>query len=223
MLKPPDPPPGAVTLRDPGLCDRVTDLIDAWPDGELSSAERTLLDRHTTACPACAADLALAQDLAQSFSRWSRPSCPPQVAATVRAQAETEAAPHPIPLPAHAGRGRHHTPPTPRTRSSWRAVGSPARGERFRGLLRPAVAAGLAASLAAASLVVVLAPEPRPRVSAEEVARAEAELKLTFAYLGRLGGEAGTRVRDEVIENVIHPVRRGLAPPAAGLPAEVRR
>ncbi len=217
MPRLPDFSPGS---GERAACEQIAALIDAWADGELSAQEQALLDQHTAECPACAADLALAQDLAQGFARLPRPACPPRIVAAVLAQAAAEP-PHSSPLPARAGRGGRN--------SAAHAKGLPARagwwgrrGEGWRGALRPALAAGLAASLAAASLLV-FSPGREPRVSPEEVARAEAQVKLTFAYLGRMGSATGTLVRDEVIENVVNPTRRVLAPAAGASGNEVQR
>lgn len=54
-------------------------------------------------------------------------------------------------------------------------------------------------------------------MSAAELAEAEREVKLAFAYIGRVGRQAGDRMTAEVLDQVVQPTRRAL-----GLTAEPR-
>ena len=234
--------PGAPTGCEPLRCDQVQTLLDAWPDGETSPAELAAVERHAGACPACAEEVELARRLARDLKGLPPIPCPPAVTQAVLARAEAEAreASHRRPLPggrplledpARARRlrrllGRWNSPAGPgeveaRSRRSARETIRlrlwPTGIGGLRSWLRPALAGAFVAALAAGALLLTHRPAP-PRPSPAEVAQAELEIKLAFAYLGRVGREAGMRVRDEVVAGVILPTRRALVPEAAARP-----
>jgi anti-sigma factor RsiW len=184
-------------------------LLDALPDGELGSDERAFLDRHAAACPRCAAELEAAGELVRATARLPRPLCPPAVAARVLQLAEQartgELRPRPVPSPAARLR-----------ESARRLAGALGRYLAPGGLLRPVLAAGAAALVAVVLVISQRRPEP-PAYSAEQVAEAQAQLQLAFAYLGRMGTETGTMVKQEVVEHMISPTFRVLSP-GAGSP-----
>lgn len=180
-------------------CERVTVLLDALPDGELSSRDLAFLDRHTAGCPSCALERELALGVAWGLAHLPRFPCPPAVAARVLDLAERD---------------------TPNRRSTFERLRGAARelpralvrNLAMGGLWRPALAAG-AAVLVAAVLVVSQRP-PAPAYSPEEVAEAQAQIELAFAYLGRMGDETGAMVQRELVDHMIAPAFRAIGPAA---------
>jgi anti-sigma factor RsiW len=208
-------------------CTRFADLAEAFVDGELEGTDDAFARTHAAACPACAAELARARELAAALRRLPEQRCPPRVTAAVlaRAAAEDEAA--------RARREELETPQAPTLGRRWLPGGGRAAGQRRR---RWAWQTGLAAAAVVAltvatALLVPRAPSPaglqgdsatRPlgapaaAMTPAEAARAEDQVKLAFAYIGRVGRQAGDRVTDEVIDNVIAPARRAFGPPEPG-------
>lgn len=193
-------------------CREVQALLDAWPDGELSPAELALLERHAADCPTCGDDLEAARKLAETFRALPALTCPPAVTGAVLGEAEAEA------RRADGRRTETGGAGAAGRRWPWRLFGvhPPARRHGSRPVWsrpvwsRPVWAAALVAALAAAG-ALLLPSRPVPAPSAQEVARAEVEMKLAFAYLSRVGRDAGVRVRDEVVASVIAPTRRAVA------------
>jgi anti-sigma factor RsiW len=212
-------------------CEEVLALLDAWPDGELSAEEAGRIERHAALCPACAEEVALARRLSEELRGLPPLVCPPEVtrrvlavaAAQARASGE-DAAAAAATSPSGGAPGRSlwsllfgrltHRGAPPGTGSAPRRPPSDLRGS----WLRPALAGALVATLTGAGALVLTRRPPEPRPSAEELARAEIEIKLAFAYLGRVGREAGVRVRDEVMANVIAPTQRAIAGGEAARP-----
>ena len=78
-------------------------------------------------------------------------------------------------------------------------------------VMRPALAASLALAVIVAGIAVERWHESRTHVTPEEVAKAEAALKWTFAYVNDVSRRAGFAVRDEVIgEHVVGRLRAGV-------------
>jgi anti-sigma factor RsiW len=207
MRRPPEPP--AAARRLPPDCERALARLDAWADGELGPAALAGLERHAAACPACAEELELARELARELPRLPRHNCPPAVCRAVLATAAAEARAR-----VREARGQGSRPVRPARRwLSWPP------GSRARRLsLRPILAGALVAVLAAGGALLWPRRPAPARPSASELARAELELKLAFAYLGRVGREAGVRVRDEMVANVLAPTERALGAPDAARP-----
>lgn len=191
-------------LPEISACERVAALLDALPDGELDTADRAFLDRHTAACPACATELALAHDLARGLAALPQLRCPPAVSARVLRQAEEGAA-------------RKLPWRTKLRLAAERLPGALSDNLVLGGLLRPALAA-TAAALVATVLVITSAPPSPPQYSPAEVARAQAQLELAFAYLSRMGEETGSLVRQELVDQMISPAFQALNP-AGAVPA----
>lgn len=191
-------------LENPS-CDRIVELLEAFVDGELTAAENALVEGHCRFCRSCSKELIRAQRLAQELRSLPGYECPPRLAQSVMRQAAAEAS--------RAGRQRPSLGRRLADRLS--AAWQPA--------LRPALAGGLLAAMVAVG--ALLAPparlaQPEASPSAAELARAEAEIKLAFAYLGKVGEHAGLTVRDEVIGHMVAPTRRVLG--AGGSAADRR-
>lgn len=183
MPRPPEP-------RDPERCAEVRGLLEAYVDGELAPDDGQRLRRHAAGCPDCAGELARAAEVKTGLTLLPRLRCPPRVSRAVLRQAAAEVA---------AARRR-------RFAARLRALAAPA--------WRPALAAALLAAVLAGALYFAPGPGPgRPagvEMSPRELARTEAEVKLAFAYLSRIGLEAGDTMRREMVDNVILPTRRAL-------------
>lgn len=175
------------------LCER----LDAYFDDELGELERARVERHLQGCPRCVESLAVYAALRDDL-RAAHPleTCPPEVTAAVLAMARAE-------QPAA-------TPP----RESWQS--------RLSGLVaallpapswRPALVAGAAAVLLAVPLWRTLrGPEPVPRQAAltpAELARAERDARLVLGLVAAIGEDAGSRVKDELMNHrIVEPTRR---------------
>ena len=177
----------------PPACEQARSWIDRSLDNDLSAGELAELDAHVRHCPACAADLEQAQVLAVALRNLPRPLCPPHVAERVLAVAEAEV------------KALHVAEP-----GLWqRLVSGLHRNLSLSGVLQPALAGALALLLAAG--LILNRPAERPAYSATEVAKAERELRLTLAYLGRMGSSTGEAVKQQVVTSVIAPTRRALS------------
>jgi anti-sigma factor RsiW len=174
-------------------CEQIRSRIDEYLDQELDGAEAARLELHAGLCPACAEELALARRVQQGLRSLPALACPEPVRAAVLDRARRETA--------------------QRRRAGTGILGlcrSAAAGLRRRAaLLRPAPA--LAALLLAALLGAWIAERPAPPeiYSAEQVARAEAEVRWALAYVAEVNRRTGEKLREEVFEKrVIEPVTR---------------
>jgi anti-sigma factor RsiW len=175
----------------PDDCAAALALLEPYLDGELPPAEAERLREHAARCPACAAELRLAQALQGGLRELPELDVPPAVLARVRAAATPEMPVLPFARPARE--------PAPR---SWQP--------RF---------AALAAALVLVLLGTLLLFELRsPRASQParptplEVARATAEARYALAYVGRASRRAGLEIKDEVLpEHLVAPAARSLS------------
>jgi anti-sigma factor RsiW len=204
-------------------------LLEPFIDGELAAAQRQAVERHLAGCAGCAASLAEARELAGALRALPELACPPAVTAAVLAHARADVA-----SAGGAGAGNRRmagaaTLPfpgprrtAPRAEQSARTLPPPS--ATFRGWRAAAAAALLVAAGASALLLVegnglrnspasstaASAGQPAPPLTPEELARAEIEVKLALAYLTEVGRDAGTTVRDEMVDNVFAPTHRAL-------------
>jgi len=170
--------------REPSAlgCAECEEIVEAYLDGELAGAENTGFESHLARCATCAAELALARRVREELRALPEVACPPAVS---RAALDHAAA---------------HPPLGERLR-------------RFRSRRRvwqPAVAMVLAAALGVAYYRLAGPPPPPPAYSSAEIAQAETELKLAFAYLGEIGDKAGDSIGTEVEQRVVVPLTRSI-------------
>lgn len=191
-------------MPEPRTCSQFQELVESFVDGESAAAEADFVRVHAAACATCREELARARELVRELRRLPPLSCPPRVTAAVLARAAAEVG-EGGPAPAAARRIPH------RFGGGWRRLSAaPAWG--------PALAAAAAAAfLSAALLIPRPATSPTPAMTAAELAEAQQEIKLAFAYIGRVGRQAGGRVADEMVDQVLAPTRQ-----AFGLPPEGR-
>jgi|CXWL01.1.fsa_nt_gi anti-sigma factor RsiW len=183
---------------DTNPCRFIDERLDAYFDGELGELEHARVVRHLGQCPSCTEALAAFDELRFDLrAAHSQETCPPEVTAAVFEIARREAA-------------RRQRPTLRASLRKW-----------FVALLpppawRPALAAAAAALLLAVPLWQALrSGAPRPEVSrsaefdAAELARAEQEARLVLAYVASIGGHAGSKVRQEILNHrIVEPTRR---------------
>ncbi|MCP4655870.1 MAG: hypothetical protein GY856_10680 [bacterium] len=174
-------------------CPATDSLIEAYVDAELETGERRRIEAHLDSCAACSSQLELARRIRSELRELEPQSCPQHVTSAVLAHAEAF--------------------PTWRRRlASWLA---PPR------LWQPALALLLAAALGIGFWYSTIRGPARQQ--AAEVARAEAEVKLALAYLGRIGQRTGTAVGGEVLEDrVVAPIARSITDAMLMRPADSR-
>jgi anti-sigma factor RsiW len=184
----------ALAVLEPYVDARLAAMAGGEDGAALDGAARSRFEAHLESCPACAEELALAWEIARELRALPHLDCPPQVMARVRQTIGSR--------PVEARRGG--------ALRRWMAtLSSPA-------LLRPVLAAAALVAFAGAALLIHdLDRPPRqpppPAVSAEALARATAEARLAFAYVGRAGRRAASDLRDDVLErHLVTPVARTL-------------
>lgn len=76
-------------------CRETLDLLEPYLDGDLPPDEADRVRRHLDACPACAAELALAARIQSELRALPQPDCPPEVIERVRRAGRGEVVPFP--------------------------------------------------------------------------------------------------------------------------------
>ena len=174
---------------DDPTCHDALDLLEPYVDGDLEPAEAERLRFHLASCPACAAELALAQRIQAELRALPQLDCPPEIVERVRRQGAQTAQVLPFRSPA------------------------PRRGPAlpFRGARLAAAAALLALALGGGALFLRSQQQPR-QPSAAEVARAAAQARYALAYLGKVSREASLDVRDDVLaRRVVLPAAQSVS------------
>lgn len=167
-------------------CFGVEPRLEAYVDEDLPPSERAALERHLEGCPACTDEFHLAQRIRGELRELPEMSCPPAVTRAVFNHAES------------------HPPLAERLARFWgaRRVWQPA----FALLVVTALGVGywrLAGPLAG--------PGDVPDYTEQEIAQAEAELKLALAVLGNIGQKARNELGTELSERVVAPFSRSIA------------
>jgi hypothetical protein len=166
------------------VCSEFETLLEPYLDGELAGGPLGTLEAHLEACESCSRDLALARQIRTELRELPRPSCPPAVTRAVLAHAAA------------------HPPVAERLRRLWY-------GHR---LWQPVVVTLLAVALGVGYWrLSAPAPPPGTAYTEEEIAKAEAEVKLALAYLGDIGEIARERFSAEVGVRVVTPFTRSIA------------
>src|SRR5436309_2048887 len=76
-------------------CAEALDLLEPYLDGDLPPGEADRVRRHLEACPACAAERALAARIQSELRALPQPDCPPEVIERVRRAGRGEVVPFP--------------------------------------------------------------------------------------------------------------------------------
>jgi anti-sigma factor RsiW len=176
-------------------CAAVLPLLEPYLDGELSPAEIAKLREHLARCPACAAELRLAETLLAGLRDLPELDAPPTVLLRVRAAAmEKPDQAEVLPFERTPPKLRQQTPSV-----------------RFA-----ALAAALVLTLLSVLLLVELrssrSPQQPTAATAADIARATAEARYALAYVGRASRRAGLTLKDEVLpEHLVAPAARSLS------------
>lgn len=179
---------------DSNACRFLEERLDAYFDGELAELELARVERHLALCPSCTETLAAFDELRFGL-RAAHPqeTCPPEVTAAALEIARREVV-------------RRQRP----SLREWFVARLPPPA------WRPALAAAAAALLLAVPLWQALrSGDSRPEISRSaevdpaELARAEQEARLVLAYVASIGGHAGSKVRQEIMNHrIVEPTRR---------------
>jgi hypothetical protein len=187
----------------PAACARFREALEAYLDGDLTPAEAALAHAHleteapagegtgAPGCAGCRREVRRATRLREELRALPAEACPDGVAARVLAVARAEAELH-------------------RTARRFGA-GAAARWLRLGAL------AAAAAALLWLGVRATQEPAPQPvavqadAYTAEELARAEAELRLALGYVAAIGRRSGVTLRDDVLVGEV------LEPSAAAL------
>ena len=168
-------------MSEPLACTEVQDRIEAFLDHELGEPEARELEKHVAVCTSCEEELAWAGQVNVGLRTLRPETCPDSV---VRALTEELA---------QESQSRR----------------------RFAPWVGLAIAAGLLALLVIAPLALRLDRSLDRTVetaySQEQLAQAEREARLAFAYLGAVTQKARVTLRNDVLlPRVVDPPRRAL-------------
>jgi anti-sigma factor (TIGR02949 family) len=78
-------------------CEAALDLLEPYLDGDLDAGEEARLRAHLATCPACSAELALAQRVQRELRTLPQPEVPPELLARVIQRGRGEVVPFPSP------------------------------------------------------------------------------------------------------------------------------
>lgn len=176
-------------------CIEIDALLEPYLDDVLDPGDRARVERHLDHCGACAAQLQLARDVRRGLRTLARARCPERISAAAIGHARRTASTASTVV----------RPPKPTPLGRWRL---PVGRHAWQPMVALAAATALAIGLSWQPKLSI-APTVDPIDS--EVAQAEADIKLALAYLGRMGEQTGTIVRDNVFaERVASPVVRSI-------------
>lgn len=168
-------------------CAWARDNIDLYVDDDLTTEDAVRLERHLNRCDACRDEVALAARVLEELRGLPDRRCPDGIVDDVFASIGA-----PRTAPAEP-RARRRLP-------AWPAL-----------VRHPALAATLAIVVLTGGALLGRWYQTRNRISPEEIARAEAALKWTVAYVSDVGRRASFTVRDDVIGgHVVGPLRSGV-------------
>lgn len=200
----------------PTACRAVRELLEGYLDGELPEHEAERVARHvetvsssgiaTPGCADCRRELRRAERLRAELRRLPAEPCPDEVVARVLAVARRE--------PSGAGARTLRWRPAAAGAAHW---------------LRLGALAAAAAALLWLGVRAVDGPAPRAEsvqadlYSAEELARAEEELRLALSYVAAISRRSALTLRDDVlVGEVLEPSADALERAFGGHP-ETRR
>jgi len=168
-------------------CSLAQALIEPYLDGELPEQQEADLKQHLAQCRICASEFDLAIQVRRALRELPQMVCPDRVTDEVLERVRAE-----------------HGAPAPSKLRHWL-------GAWFEPVWRPALATALLVLAIVATLLTSHRTQPPDSISPKELARAEAEVKWTLAYMGEIGLRTGLLVRDDVIETqVVLPMKRAM-------------
>ncbi len=170
-------------VSDP--CAEIDALLEPYLDDELDPTDQTRVANHVERCTHCAHQLQLTRQVRGGLRALPCPPCPDAVSAAAITHANKSQGQRPT--DAHRGWPKHVG------RRTWQP------------LVALAAATALAIGLRWHSDL-----RPNPPID-PAVAQAKEDIKLALAYLGRMGEQTGTIVRDDVLATrVASPVVRSI-------------
>jgi hypothetical protein len=202
----------------PAACRDARELLEGYLDGELVERDAERVRRHlegertagsptAPGCSDCRRELRRAERLRAELRALPPEPCPDDVVERVMGVARQE-------------------PPRAPTRLRFRPTGADAAAS----WLRLGVLAAAAAVLLWLGVRAVREPAPEPAAmhadayTAEELARAEEELRLALSYVAAIGRRSGLTLRDDVlVGEVLEPSAEALERAFGGEPAPARR
>ena len=204
--------------ESPLTCRRSRVLLEAYLDGDLRGSRRTQMDTHLAGCHACSQELLRARQIRGALRDLPPHACGDAVMDAVRARLSaqaglaavsgvvTPAAPLPAPAPSGLRRAPHASGPA----RSW--------GQRVAGWWgshgpgwRPAMVLGSVTAVALGGFLILHRPQHEQAVTAEDLRRADAQVRWVLATLGQINERTGERVRTEVFEKgVAEPTMRAV-------------
>jgi anti-sigma factor (TIGR02949 family) len=167
-------------------CGWALEHIEAFLDDDLSAGELKRFQQHVDRCDTCARELAFATRVVGELRALPTHTAPESVMEAVNA---------PDTAPAGSFMERMMD-----------RIGA-AMGEAWSLARRPAMATMIVLVLAT-GVFVVTQHQRQPRVSEAEIEEATQETFLAFAYIGKYSRMTGHIVRDEMINEVVEPVKR---------------
>jgi len=212
--------------ESPLTCRRSRVLLEAYLDGELRGPRRTQMDTHLAGCHACSQELLRARQIRGALRDLPPHACDDAVMDAVRARLNALAGPAPELGAATPARGvatpvpvsPPMAPPTAPPRTASMSRPSHSWGERVAGWWgshgpgwRPAMVFGSMAVVALGGFLILHRPQHEQAVTAEDLRRADAQVRWVLATLGQINERTGERVRTEVFEKgVAEPTMRAV-------------
>jgi len=173
--------------RDSGACDWVQANLEVYLEQELAAEAQDRLVAHVRSCARCRKELELAQELLAALHGLPEKTCPPGIRSAVLARA----------------RGNRLFGFEISTHESI--------FDRLATFWRPAVALSAFAAILVIAALFSFNEQKTAAHRPEEVARAEVELKWTFAYIGRVTRKSTQTVVNEVIPaDVLQPLQQAV-------------
>jgi anti-sigma factor RsiW len=174
----------------PLSCRRVHVLLDAHLDGDLPRDRNARVVAHLADCDACRHEMQRAERLRGTLRALPSRTGSEALRAAVRARVRE------LPAPAAAAG-------TPVRRAAWRA--------RLAGTWRPVAVAAVLAGVVFGAVRVLHRPVVENELTAQDVARAELQVRWVMARLGDISRRTGERVRTDVIQKgVVEPSERAV-------------
>ena len=172
--------------HDKTTCAWVDEHIDDYIDGDLSTGDRTRFAKHLDVCTACRREFELAGSVLNELHALPEEKCPDRVSDAVLD---------------HVGAGADGERSLVQRVRGWRAGGTPS--------VRAALVSAFIVLIIVSAAVV--GRMQQNRITPEEVAVAEAQLRQTLAYVGEVSRRSGVVVRNEAIgKGIVKPMRRAM-------------
>jgi anti-sigma factor RsiW len=191
-------------------CRRAQVLLEAYVDGDLRGPRRAAMDTHLAGCHTCSQEFLRARQVRGALRDLPPQACSEAVLDSVRRRlGAAAAAMPPVAPPVAAGAApnpaaaRPASPSWDRRLAGWWSGHAPG--------WRPVTAFGSLAVVAVAAFLILHRPQHEQPVTAEDLRRADAQVRWVLATLGQINQRTSERVRTEVFEKgVAEPTMRAV-------------